>query len=120
MVKVQQRIGGLFSGMDTDSVVKAMVMNQQNKVDQLAQKKTKAEWKRDEYIDLNNKLRQFSDKFISLLGSSSMNSRSSFAEWRVDRPVDGRAEERSFSSGSLVSDSRVVLRGGSNGITLFR
>ncbi|MCL2081672.1 MAG: flagellar filament capping protein FliD [Oscillospiraceae bacterium] len=87
-------ITGLFSGMDTDSLVKVMVMSQQQKINNLEQKKITAEWKRDEYIDINNRLRMFTDKFVSVLGSTSMSSRSAYSDLKVNMTGGG--------SGSVV------------------
>jgi flagellar hook-associated protein 2 len=77
------RITGLFSGIDTDALVKAMSMNQQRKVDMLNSKKTQAEWKRDLLTDFNNKIRIFRDTYGSVLGENNLMSRGSFTSFSV-------------------------------------
>ncbi|WP_284643291.1 flagellar filament capping protein FliD [Paenibacillus silviterrae] len=54
-----QRITGLASGMDIDSVVKGMLTGQQMKVDKLTGKKQTIEWQRQAYLDMNTKLNEY-------------------------------------------------------------
>ncbi|MDR1668825.1 MAG: flagellar filament capping protein FliD [Oscillospiraceae bacterium] len=78
------RITGMFSGMDTDALVKAMAMGQQTKVDKLNQKKQQAEWKKDQLTDLNNKLRIFKETYGSVMGEKSLIARKTFSSFNVD------------------------------------
>jgi len=71
-MSVVNRISGMSSGLDTDSLVKAMTMNQQSKIDALFRKKTTMEWKSNAITDMNNVLRTFKDDFLSVLGSKSL------------------------------------------------
>jgi flagellar hook-associated protein 2 len=77
------RITGLFSGIDTDALVKAMSMNQQRKVDALSARKTEAEWKKDLLTDLNNKIRVFRDTYGSVLGENNLMSRGAYTSFSV-------------------------------------
>jgi flagellar hook-associated protein 2 len=77
------RVTGLFSGMDTDALVKAMTMQQQRKVDMITAKRTQAEWKRDHITEFNNKLRVFRDTYGSVLGSDNLMSRGSFTSFNI-------------------------------------
>lgn len=47
------RIGGLASGIDTDSLVKEMMAAQKLPMDKLTQQKTWSEWQKDSYRDVN-------------------------------------------------------------------
>lgn len=78
-----QRLTGMFSGMDTDALVKAMVSNQQSKIDQLDRKKQLAEWKKDAYTDFNTKLKAFRENFGSALGAESLVKKSAFVDYTV-------------------------------------
>lgn len=49
----------MASGMDIDSLVKAMLTGQQSKVDKLTQKKQTVEWQRQAYLDMNTKINDF-------------------------------------------------------------
>ena len=59
------RITGLISGMDTDSLIEKAMKSEQAKLDRMYQSKTKLEWKRDAYTDINTKLLEFSNKYMS-------------------------------------------------------
>lgn len=79
-----KRLTGMFSGMDTDSLVTAMVSNQQLKVTSLLQSKTKAEWKKQAYTDFNSQLKTFRDTFGSVLGESSLLSKGTYADFSIN------------------------------------
>ncbi|TYP75743.1 flagellar filament capping protein FliD [Paenibacillus methanolicus] len=55
MVSVN-RLSGLISGMDTDSLVKSLVSSQSSKVNKMKQQQQLLEWKRADYRDLNSKV----------------------------------------------------------------
>ncbi|MDO7906570.1 flagellar filament capping protein FliD [Paenibacillus sp. JX-17] len=64
------RVGGLASGMDTDSIVKQLMSAQKIPLDKLNQQKQLLEWKRDAYRDINSKLVDFRVNKISSYRSS--------------------------------------------------
>lgn len=80
----QVRLTGMFSGMDTDALVKAMVSGQQAKIDKLNQSKTKDQWKKDFITDVNAQLKTFRDNYGSLLGKSSLMSKGNFVDFTVE------------------------------------
>lgn len=56
------RFSGLASGMDTESIVKAMVQPYKNKVDNKKQSQTLLEWKKDAYRAMSTKIDSFFTK----------------------------------------------------------
>ncbi len=78
------RLTGLYSGLDTDALVKALVSTQQRKTDQMFQGMTRDEWKRDLYTDFNNQLRIFREEYGSAVGSSSMTAKGTYFENTVE------------------------------------
>lgn len=58
------RIGGLASGMDIDSIVKKLMNAERAPLNKLYQKKQTYEWQRDAYRSINTKLKTF-DTYIS-------------------------------------------------------
>lgn len=58
------RIGGLASGMDIDSIVKKLMNAEKAPLNKLYQKKQTYEWQRDAYRSVNTKLKTF-DTYIS-------------------------------------------------------
>lgn len=61
------RLSGLSSGMDTEYVIKGLMMHDQARVDKQNQAKTKLEWQSDAYRDVNLQLRNFREKYLSVL-----------------------------------------------------
>lgn len=53
------RISGLASGMDIDSIVEKLMKAESAKMEKLQQQKQKYEWQRDSYRDINSKLEAF-------------------------------------------------------------
>ncbi|MFP3681733.1 flagellar cap protein FliD N-terminal domain-containing protein, partial [Pseudomonas sp. SIMBA_041] len=56
------RIGGLASGMDTESIVKKLMDAERIPLNKLKQKKQKDEWKRDSYREMNSLLLELQKK----------------------------------------------------------
>ena len=61
-------VSGLASGMDTESIVKSLLMGTQTKIDKQSGLKQQLEWKQDIYRDLITKINTFSDKYFSYYG----------------------------------------------------
>lgn len=59
------RFTGLSSGLDTESVVKAIMTPYQNKVDKLKQNKVLAEWRKDAYKEMSTKIQNFRNNAVS-------------------------------------------------------
>jgi len=58
------RFSGIASGLDTENIIKSLMKIEQMKVDRQFQQKTLLEWKRDEYRNINNKLRTFREQNV--------------------------------------------------------
>ncbi len=63
-------VAGLASGIDTESVVQAMLMTEQNKIDKQTQQQQILEWKQDAYRDVITKINDFQDKYFNLTSDS--------------------------------------------------
>ena len=50
------RLGGMISGLDTDAIVKELMSAQSLKKTNVENKKTKLEWKKEKWEDLNTKI----------------------------------------------------------------
>ena len=59
------RMTGMYSGMDTESIIQELVSAKRTKVDDVKKKQTKLEWKQDDWKDLNTKLKNLQSKYIS-------------------------------------------------------
>lgn len=65
------RIGGLASGLDTESLINDLMRVQRVPIDKLSQKKQTLEWQRDSYRDINLKLASFRDMTLNMRLQSS-------------------------------------------------
>lgn len=61
------RVGGIATGIDTDSIVSDLMKAERIPLDRLYQKKQLAEWRRDEYRDIINLLRGVKDEYFNVL-----------------------------------------------------
>lgn len=67
----RMRITGMYSGMDTESIVQQLVSVKQKKVDDLKNDQKKLEWKQTAWQDLNSKIYNLYSKTLSNLRLSS-------------------------------------------------
>ncbi len=71
------RLSGLTSGMDTESIVSALVSAKKVKVDEAKQAQTKLEWTQDAWKDMNSKIYGlYSGKLSSMRFSTAYNKKS--------------------------------------------
>lgn len=61
------RITGMYSGMDTETLIKDLVKAKSKKVETLNKGKTKLEWKQEKWNDLNTKIKNFFSKSVANL-----------------------------------------------------
>lgn len=61
------KISGLVSGMDTESMVKSLVASQQSKIDKAKQARQVLEWQQSGYRDIISQIKTFQDKYFNVL-----------------------------------------------------
>lgn len=61
------RLTGLATGMDTDTLVKGLMKAEMSKINKLYQKKELAQWKQEAYRELTNELRTLKDEYFNVL-----------------------------------------------------
>lgn len=59
------RMTGMYSGLDTESIIQELVSAKRTKVDSKKKEQTKLEWKQDAWKDLNKKLKNLQSKYLS-------------------------------------------------------
>ncbi|MBR5799815.1 MAG: flagellar filament capping protein FliD [Lachnospiraceae bacterium] len=59
------RMTGMYSGLDTDSIIQEMVSARRTKVDSAKKAQTKLSWKQDAWKNLNTKLKNLQTKFLA-------------------------------------------------------
>ena len=121
------RITGLASGLDVDSLVENMTMGTLNKIQKQQQAKQKLEWKMNDYRSISSKLISFQNKYNSYSSSTNLRSpsfydksivtalgenskyisvsgKSSAAETMAIKAVKQLAKDTSYVSKNSVSD----------------
>lgn len=59
------RVTGMYSGLDTESIIQELVAAKRTKVDDAKKAQTKLEWKQQAWADLNKKIKSFYTKTLS-------------------------------------------------------
>lgn len=77
------RLTGLFSDLDTDSIVKDLCSTQQSKIDKEYQEKTTNEWKQDALNEISDAVKNVSNTYCSVLGTSSMLKNSNYTSYKT-------------------------------------
>ncbi|NCB31530.1 MAG: hypothetical protein EOM66_09005, partial [Clostridia bacterium] len=79
-----QRISGLASGMDTDTIVENLLAAEQAKLNKVYQQKEKAQWKYDAYSELNSAVSSLRSSYLSVLGDNSLLKSSTYNAYTVN------------------------------------
>jgi flagellar hook-associated protein 2 len=107
------RISGLASGLDTDTIITGLISSDQTKIDKVSQQKTKDEWTEDAYRDVNTLVNNFRTKYLSALSDSNMMSTKVYAAYTTSMLTDSSAvtvsASSSASTGSMSVDSITQL-----------
>ncbi|MCI1965340.1 MAG: flagellar filament capping protein FliD [Oscillospiraceae bacterium] len=74
----------LYSGLDTDSIVKSLVSHTQSRIDKQEQLEQTAEWRRDLFRDVTSDLQDFKDTYFSYASESNLLSPKFFESSNVD------------------------------------
>lgn len=59
------RLTGIYSGLDTESIIQELVAVKRNKVDSAKKEQTKLQWKQDKWKELNTKLLNLYNKTVA-------------------------------------------------------
>lgn len=78
-----QRISGISSNMDTETIVNNMMAGDQARLDKLFQQKEKAQWKYDAYTELNTAVASLRNNYLSILGDKSLMKSSAYNAYKV-------------------------------------
>ena len=68
----RNRFAGLVSGLDTESLVKAMTANTKKRINTQKQKLQSLTWKQESYRDVISKISDFKNKYLDILSSTSI------------------------------------------------
>ncbi|MDQ0269086.1 flagellar filament capping protein FliD [Cytobacillus purgationiresistens] len=113
------RIGGLASGLDTQSLINDMMRAQRLPVDKLNQKKQTLEWQRDAYRDINLQLNSFRDMTLNMRLQSTFLSKvtSSSNSNKVTATAIASAGNASFTMSKVTQLATSATNSSSNGVS---
>jgi flagellar hook-associated protein 2 len=77
---------GLFSNLDTDSIVKSMCSKQQARIDKVKQQSTKQEWLDDTLTSVKSDISTFMNSYLSPSGENSMLKSSTYMTFKATTP----------------------------------
>lgn len=97
-LNLTNRLTGLYSGLDTDSLVNTAMQIEQLKLNRQLRSMTTMQWKQETYNNVNTDLKSFMNDFISVLGSNSMMKSSNYITY--DTTVTGDKASSVTISGS--------------------
>ncbi len=101
------RVTGLASGMDTDSVVKSMLATYQAKLDKQNQATTKMQWKADALRSVNSLIKAFRDNNISTGKSTNMYDPANYSAFDVTMLTTTNAV--TVKAGSGATEGKVTI-----------
>ena len=81
---ISNGIGGLVSGLDTDTLVENMTMGTSNKIDTQKQQKQLLQWRKEAYRTITQGLTEFNDSYFSYTSSTNITSPSFFESYKVN------------------------------------
>lgn len=103
------RITGLFSDMDTDSLVESMCSTQQSKIDASEKKLQTYEWYTDALDEVVSSVKEFSNTYCSTLGSASMLKSAAYSSFSVTSDSTGSAVSLTASNSAQLGDYSVKV-----------
>jgi len=98
------RITGLASGLETESIVESLMKQYQMKVDKQNQKTTKLEWTAEAYREINTLIRNFRQDYLSVLSSTNMMSSTAYSNFKVNMLTANSAVNVSVASTAVAGE----------------
>jgi len=78
------RLSGMASGMDTDSMIEKLMQVEKQAYYKVERNVTKTEWQIEAYRNVTSKLCDFQNKYLDILGSNNMKSKSALRNFTVN------------------------------------
>ena len=103
LLVTNNKISGMVSGLDTDTIIKGLLSSYQTKIDKLGQSITKDEWTQDAYREVNTLLKNFRTKYMSVLSGSNMMSSTAYEVYKATVITGGNAVTVTAGSGASPS-----------------
>ena len=115
------RLTGMVSGMDTDTLIQQLVAAKQTKIDDVKGQKTKLEWQKEAWADMNKKVYSFYTGSLSKIKSQSTyktKKATSTDDSKVEVKANANAvvgshsiEVQSVASSTYLTSGRIATNG---------
>ena len=99
------RLTGMVSGMDTDTLIQQLVAAKQTKIDDVKGKKTKLEWQKEAWADMNKKIYSFYTGSLSKLKSQA-----TYKTKKATSTNDSKVEVKANANAAVGSHTIEVKR----------
>ena len=80
-------MGGLVSGLDTDSLVESLTSASRSRIAKQQQSVQKLEWKQTSYRNVSKTLKEFQSKYLDVLSKTNFRSASSVSYTHLTLPT---------------------------------
>ncbi len=107
--RTSSRITGMFSSLDTDSLVKSMTSSQQFKIDAVRQKQTRQEWYNEALTSVKDELNEFMNTYMSAAGEKSMLRSASYATYKSTTTSTANAASITASGNAELGDVTIQI-----------
>jgi len=99
------RLSGMASGLDTESMIQSLMKVENLKLYKLERQKTKLQWQKDAKLEINNKLRAFREKYMSVLSpSTNMYTESAYKMYKVSMETETSAVSINAGTKAIADD----------------
>jgi len=102
------RMTGLVSGLETEDIVKRMLMSQQTRLDKAKQKRDFVNWQKDAYRSVITSMNEFQSKFLDILSPAGIVRAGSFKSTTATVPA-GMAQYFNATASSDALTSSVTV-----------
>lgn len=100
------RITGMASGIDTDEVVKGMLLSDKNKIDKVNKDRQTIQWKQELYREIIDDVNEFKNSYFDVLGDDYILGESTFAGFD-ETSSSSSVATATASTGAIVGDYTV-------------
>lgn len=107
--KTSSRVTGMFSSLDTDTLVKSMTSGQQAKIDAVRQKQTRQEWYNEALTGVKADINEFLNDYLSATGENSMLRATSYAAYKSTTTSTSNAAAVTASGSADLGDFTIQI-----------
>ncbi len=107
--RTNSRISGMFSSLDTDTLVKSMTSSQQAKIEAVKQKQTRQEWFNEALASVKDDVNEFLNTYLSAAGEHSMLKSASYTAYKSSTSSTSNAAAVTGSGGAETGDITIQI-----------